>query len=259
VRAGTQQLFGVGAHPKVKTGERIARHVVDLVADGTLLPGDQLPAEPELIEQLGVSRGSVREGLRLLEATGVVEVRAGRNGGAFISHAGEVEFANTSTLYLQLGGATYGELLEARELIEPGLAGHAASRRLDSDVLRLRTHLDALGSLDPADPASRAPTVVRFHVDLLRASGNRALALFVGAVTSVWADRLAALIDRSVATASSLENEAQLVGLFEAVEAQDAAGAEKAMAAYLGRLRRGVEAIDPRMFDEAVVWGGPRQ
>ena len=258
MKVETQHLLGAKAPPKVKTGERIARHVADLVADGTLLPGDQLPPEPALIEQLGVSRGSVREGLRLLEATGVLEVRAGRNGGAFISHAGEVELANTSTLYLQLAGATYGELLEARELIEPGLAGHAASRRDDSDVLRLRAHLDALGSMDPADPASRAPTVVRFHVDLLRASGNRALALYVGAMTSVWADRLAALIDRSVAAERSLENETHLSLLCDMVEERNVAGATETMAAYLGRLRRGVEAIDPRMFDEAVVWGGPR-
>ena len=80
-------MLGVRARPKVKTGERIARHVADLVANGTLLPGDQLPAEPELIEQLGVSRGSAQEGLRLLEATGVVDVRAGRNGGAFIAQS----------------------------------------------------------------------------------------------------------------------------------------------------------------------------
>ena len=140
---------------------------------------------------------------------------------------GEVAFANTSTLYLQLAGATYGELLEARELIEPGLAGHAALRRDDCDVVRLRAHLDVLGSLDPADPRLRAPTVVRFHVDLLRASGNRALALFVGAMTSVWADRLAALIDRSDAAERSLENEAQLSLLLEAVEARDEAGSQR--------------------------------
>lgn len=247
------------ANPRVKTAERIARHIVDLVAEGSLSTGDQLPAEPDLIAQLGVSRGSVREALRLLEATGVLELRQGRNGGAFISHAGAPEFANTSTLYLQLAGATYGDLLEARLMIEPGLAAHAALRRDEDDLTRLRAHLDAVRSFDAGSPTLRAPSVVRFHTDLLRASGNRALALYVGAMASVWAKRHATVIVAVEAVGHSRDNETRLAVLLSAVESKDDTAASEAMTAYLDRIRSAVETGHPGFLEETVLWGGPRK
>jgi DNA-binding FadR family transcriptional regulator len=251
-------LSDIKAAPAVKTGERIARHIADRVSAGSLLPGDQLPSEVELINQLGVSRGSLREGLRLLEATGVIVVRNGRNGGAWITHAGATAFATTSTLYLQLAGATYGELLDARLMIEPGLTDHAARKCSDDDVTRLRAHLDAAGSPDCDHARQHVPSVVRFHEDLLRISGNRALALYVGAMMSVWARRLAQLI----ATSGSLEiahrNLRDMAHVLEAVEDRDGPLASQAMRDCLGDLRTGVEAAHPQLFDEPVLWGGPR-
>lgn len=68
--------------------QEICSQVRRRVADGQLKPGDRLPPERELAQALGVSRGAVREALRALEYAGVIAMRAGAKGGAFIREAG---------------------------------------------------------------------------------------------------------------------------------------------------------------------------
>src|SRR5919198_570539 len=63
----------------------IVEQVKAAIREGRLAPGDQLPPERDLTQQLGVSRVSVRDALRMLEAHGLVEVRVGARGGAFVT------------------------------------------------------------------------------------------------------------------------------------------------------------------------------
>jgi DNA-binding FadR family transcriptional regulator len=100
--------------------------------------------------------------------------------------------------------------------------------------------------------------VVRFHVDLLRASGNRARSMYVGAMTAVWADRHAVLIEGPGAADRASENEEQISDLLHAVEVKDDPAASQAMTAYLDCLRHSVEMINPQLLDEPAMWGGPR-
>ena len=116
---------GVLTRP-LKTSETVARDVVhDIIAHG-LRPGDRLIAEQAMLELYGVSRESLREGLRLLEVQGLISIRRGPGGGPIVGTVDPGHLGRVSTLYYHLAGATYRELFEAWILGESTLAERAA-------------------------------------------------------------------------------------------------------------------------------------
>jgi GntR family transcriptional repressor for pyruvate dehydrogenase complex len=109
---------------------RIFEHVLDqirsLVADGRLRPGDQLPPERELASMLAVSRASVREALRALEVQGLISGKQG--GGTFIREMSPEVLVQRLAIAAPGQEQSIREILEIRELIEPGVARLAAQR-----------------------------------------------------------------------------------------------------------------------------------
>jgi DNA-binding FadR family transcriptional regulator len=105
----------------------------DVVADalrrrilsGELTPGDSLPTESELIDQLGVSRETLRLALRLLDAEGLTTTSQGRSG-VKIRHPEPDRVARSLVQLLTLTGATWGDLLSFRKMLEPSAAAHVA-------------------------------------------------------------------------------------------------------------------------------------
>jgi DNA-binding FadR family transcriptional regulator len=110
----------------LKTSETVARDVVHDIIAGHLRPGDSLPSETAMLEQYGVSRESLREGLRLLEVQGLISIRRGPGGGPIVGTVDPAHLGRISTLYYHLAGATYRELLESWVLAESILAERAA-------------------------------------------------------------------------------------------------------------------------------------
>jgi GntR family transcriptional repressor for pyruvate dehydrogenase complex len=119
----------------LKTAEAFARDLVrDIVTRG-LRTGDKLPSEAVMLEEFGLSRESLREGLRLLEVQGLITLRRGPGGGPVVGHLDPANLGRTSTLYYHLAGGTYAELLEAWVVVEVLLAERAA-RNADRDAVR---------------------------------------------------------------------------------------------------------------------------
>jgi GntR family transcriptional regulator, transcriptional repressor for pyruvate dehydrogenase complex len=113
----------------LKTSERVARDVVHDIIVGQLRPGDRLTSEATMLEQYGVSRESLREGLRLLEVQGLISLRRGPGGGPMVGTVDPAHLGRVSTLYYHMAGATYRELFEAWLLFEATLADWAARNR----------------------------------------------------------------------------------------------------------------------------------
>src|SRR3954451_2972741 len=103
---------------------RVSRLIVDqirlLIRDGMLSAGDRLPSERELGERFGVSRVTVREALRGLEANGLVTIRVGARGGAFVTAPTSKHVGEGITDLLTLSGLTASEVTEARRVFEMG-------------------------------------------------------------------------------------------------------------------------------------------
>src|SRR5581483_3215670 len=110
---------------KPVSGGRISAEIVDqikaAIREGRLAPGDQLPTERDLTRQLGVSRVSVRDALRILEATGLVEVRVGARGGSFVTAPAPHLVAEGIADMLRLADVTPAEVTETRLVFELAL------------------------------------------------------------------------------------------------------------------------------------------
>ena len=167
-----------------KTSERVAfRLAHDIVSKG-LVEGDHLPREAELVDQYGVSRESIREALRLLEAQGMVSIRRGPGGGPIVGRAQSSNLARTMTLYFHLSGSTYDELLHAWFDLEPGVAARAALNPDRGEVARLMTphlrHFD-----DGGDRACYMEHSNALHFSLSALDPNRVLRMLCAAVGDI--------------------------------------------------------------------------
>ena len=111
----------------LKAAEVVARAVVRTIRSEGLRTGEHLPSEAEMLPQYGVSRESLREGLRLLEVQGMISIRRGPGGGPVVGTVDSANLGRMEALYLHLAGASYDELFEAWVFAESTLAGMAAA------------------------------------------------------------------------------------------------------------------------------------
>src|SRR2546428_4435183 len=120
-----------------RVSETIAKRIKKQISDGALLPGEKLPAERDMAQRYRTSRVSVREAYRSLEELGLLTIRRGAEGGAFITDLDHGPVMRSLSLMLRLGKTTHEEITEARLLVEPPIARLAARRAHPEDLERL--------------------------------------------------------------------------------------------------------------------------
>jgi len=166
-----------------KTGELIATHLRRQIVRGELRPGETLPAESQLMQQYGVSRPTLREAFRILEAESLISVRRGSRGGARVVAPDASVAARYVGLLLQIGGATINDVYEARMISEPPCARLLALNRTDDDLARLTAVVDQLKAEVAArepfipDPHTWSRLTYRFHELILEGCGNKTMAI----------------------------------------------------------------------------------
>ena len=166
--------------------EDVCESIRHQLAIGALVPGDKLPAERELSLQLGVSRGALREALRSLEIAGVVELRKGVKGGAFIRAGDPTSMTRVMQDLVHLGAISLGDLTEARLLIQTSVARLACERASDADIAAIGRNIDAMeaATLDGRHD-ERIRHVTEFYRLLALATGNEILTMLVDALTDI--------------------------------------------------------------------------
>lgn len=167
-----------------RVSDRIIDQVRDAVLSGRLKPGDRLASEKELVAQFGVSKGTMREALRVLEAMGLVEIRQGIGGGVFIS---EVEMKTTIhgiMNFLHFKSVSIREITMVRFMLEPWAAHMAAQTMTESDRERLVDMIEG----DGADPGSELAREIGFHRYLARMTQNPILILIMDFLDSLVKD-----------------------------------------------------------------------
>lgn len=135
-------------------------------------PGSELPREQELIDRFGVSKPTVREALRILEVEGLVTMRRGINGGAFVAEPSMNAPGRAFSVMLRRQDVTLADVFVARQVIEPAAARLAAEQR---NGAALREIVDREQRV-LAEGGEIVPTEVEFHDALLEASGSVTLA-----------------------------------------------------------------------------------
>lgn len=137
------------ARKPMKAAEQLADEILGYIVDRGLAPGTRLAPEKQMLAETGRARGTLREALRLLESRGVVEVRPGAAGGAFVRKPQPADLGAAITAVLMLEGASMLDVLAAREDMEVAAllraAQHIGPRHLavmQDSVDRLREHID---------------------------------------------------------------------------------------------------------------------
>jgi DNA-binding FadR family transcriptional regulator len=168
-----------------KAAELIAETLRRRIVLGELSAGDSLPPEAEMMVEFNVSRASLREAFRILEAESLIEVKRGARGGARIRLPSDEAAAKTIGVLLQIRGATLEEVLDALLIIEPPLMNTLAMRRTDEDLAAFRAHIERERALlDDFARFSQATT--ELHRILAERSKNIVLALILGMLDEIF-------------------------------------------------------------------------
>lgn len=143
-----------------------------LIHLGLLLPGERMPSERKLAEQISISRVTLREALSVLESEGYVSIRRGATGGAFV--AGEDALRRMAAYHFSADPASAMRVFEYRDTAEPLAARLAAVRRTMADLKRMDSAVEVLRKA--TTPGEIRQGEVGFHLSVAQASGNRFLA-----------------------------------------------------------------------------------
>lgn len=210
----------------------IVRQIKSLIADGQLKSGDRLPPERDLAERFRVSRTSVREALRALESTGLIEIRAGE--GAFVRQVSVESLIEPLALVILNQREAIAELYEARRLLEPPIAGLAARRASPEEVLELGRVLDEQAREVAAGRTGLAQDAA-FHVALAHSTHNRAITRIVTTLM----DLLTQSREESLQTPGRPERSHQdHRRILAAIQGRDADAAQRAMLDHLIAVER---------------------
>ncbi len=168
-----------------RTFEEVSSQIREQIAKGGLREGDKLPPERQLAESLGVSRNTVREALRSLEHGGLIKLKPGATGGAYISNGGVNAIKVAFDDMMSLGTLSAQDLMEARIVLGREVARMACLRYTDADMASMEANFEQMSAAARAgDLKLRVHHSVDFHRILARAAGNPVLAI----VTSVLVD-----------------------------------------------------------------------
>jgi GntR family transcriptional regulator, transcriptional repressor for pyruvate dehydrogenase complex len=172
-----------------KTTEIIIGQIRTAILEGRLAPGDRLPPEKQLGEQFQVSKQTLRESMRALEHMGLIDVRKGVGGGAFIVEVDEQVAARSLANYLYFKNLTIENLSEFRRIMEPYAAARAAERISPSDLESLRQLNDSTReNLQDGNWDRVSRDEIAFHRLIARQTGNPILILMLDFVETLLED-----------------------------------------------------------------------
>ncbi len=219
---------------KTRIHEEVVTQIHDLIREGKLKAGDQLPSERELAETFKVSRTSVREALRALETQGLIVSRTGM--GNFVADLPiESLVAPLAKLLIQEKDAL-ADIFEMRKLIEPHIASLAAQRATHADIERMKRILDK-----QSDAVDRGETGVEadaeLHFAIGQATQNQALEKLVSGLMELLSHSREESLQTSDRRRASIEAHQEILS---AIERHDKRQAQKTMLHHIERVEENV-------------------
>jgi len=212
--------------------EQIVQQIEESIVKGNLKPGDQLPAERELAQRFGVSRTAVREAVKALREKGLVEAYSGR--GTFITDGTTQAVRQSFDLMVKIGqpeGSTH--LAEVRAILEPEIAGLAASRIQEAELATMR---EAVTVMDRArqDPEAYIEADLDFHLALAEGAANPLILSLLDSIVGLLREQRLRIFR---VPGGPDRGQVHHKRILEAVERRDAEKARDAMRAHLLQVR----------------------
>lgn len=210
--------------------EDVVQQLQSLISSGRLEPGDQLPSERALADQLAVSRTSVREALRILEARGMVETKPGH--GLFVRGRRTEEIVSILAAYLVRERESFLEVLDVREALERKAAERAAVLCTAKDLESIKA---ALVMMQEEVLEGRMPieSDTAFHRALGAASRNEVLSQTLDTVLGLMSQRRREILSQDYGGILMLH---QHVNIYRAIKNRDSGAAAELVSAHLREL-----------------------
>jgi GntR family transcriptional repressor for pyruvate dehydrogenase complex len=227
-------------------GGQVVEHVRRLLEARQLKPGDRLPPERDLAIQMGVSRPSVRSGLRSLQTMGIVRSRQGS--GTYIVD-GPARLGGDPLRFLAaLHGFTREEMFEARRILEVGTAGLSAERSTPEQIALMADELTGMfASLE--EPQKFLVHDVQFHRALAAGSQNHVLITLIETLSEIFYEGRRLTIKRAVDLRESAEMHRRI---YTAARARDVEEAQRQMDDHLLKAQK-AQAVEPETLDSKPV------
>jgi len=202
--------------------EQVVIQIREMIREGSLKPGDRLPPERDLAKRLGISRASLRHGLRSLAALGALTSRHGS--GTYIAEGPPALDSSPLQMLADLHQSTPDEMFETRKLIEVGVAGMAAQNATDED---LRTMAEEVAEMYATlnEPQEYLIHDIRFHRAVAHASGNQILAALMNMVSTAMYERRRDTVERATDLKQSAELHRKIYRLIRARKSEEAQAA----------------------------------
>ena len=169
------------ANKSEKVSDKIIAQIRDAILSGQLKPGDKLASEKELTGQFEVSKATMREALRVLEVIGLIEIRKGTAGGAFVAEVDMKTTIHGIINFLHFQTVSVSEITMLRYLIEPTVAQIAASQRTEKDIRKLEKVIGEKISSGDTEISKE----ISFHRYLARMTGNTTLTLVIDMIDNL--------------------------------------------------------------------------
>lgn len=221
----------------VRVYENIIGQIRRLIESGELAPGDKLPTEPELAQELGVSRTSIREALQVLEVLGIITRTPGR--GTFISSG--LSLADLQSLGdfspMAVSSRLRSYLVEAREAIEPVIARVAAQKASAQDIAELEAILAQM-QYDVTSGNDGLEADINFHLQISKITRNPIFVRMMHSFADLFRRGIYVHMKLEQSKAVSLERHRRIL---EAIKNHDAHQAEQLLKEHLRRMRRAVD------------------
>jgi DNA-binding FadR family transcriptional regulator len=226
-----------------KASDVLANELRERILSGEFTEGTPLPPERELVTQTMMSRATVREALRILEVQGLVRIRAGRAGGAFVQRPDKESLARSMALLIRGRQIRLAALLETREAIEPFCAELAARHRTTADLTVLNAANDAIAE-ENNTLADFLQANVDWHIAVAAASHNELLAGFMIALSRAIyaATENEAFVDDEVRQVTIRAHRS----ITEAIRRQDADAAVRRMKRHVHNYAQAVLEVEQR-------------
>ncbi|RIK34023.1 MAG: hypothetical protein DCC55_33845 [Chloroflexi bacterium] len=224
------------ADPGVTIYSDVVRQLEEVALSGKVQSGVKLPSERELARILGVSRNAVREGIKVLQTRGLLQVRPGK--GIFLTSPANTVITGALRLRMGFQQGTIVHLLETREMLELTIARLAAQRAEAPHLARLKQYLDEMEeTLD--QPVAFIDADREFHAVLARSVQNPMLETFFESTISLMDETRRYMILAVANGTERAQNHHRKI--YRAVAAGDAEQAVQAMADHFVQIREDVE------------------
>lgn len=220
--------------------QQIVSQIEEFILNGTLKPGDQLPAERELAQRFGVSRTAVREAVRALHQKGLVEACTGR--GTFVTDGTSQAIRNSLDLLMKINQSSgSAHLVEVREILEPEIAALAAERHQEPHVSRMRQAIQVMDQRR-SDSDAYVEADLDFHRALAEAAANPIILSLIESIGGLLREQRTRIFSVDGGPDRGQFHHRRIL---EAIEQHDPQRAREAMRAHLQQVRGDSRACSP--------------